>query len=503
MYAYQDFTLNLELDDSEKYLTVRGTSAAGEFQERVKFAPPAVPYQDRWPWDEYESRQVEASGAAIYNLLFPGVLRDALSKAIARLPESGVLRIWINFSQPPLAAIPWELALDPGMGFLALDTRTPILRSSPDWSQAQQAVKLAPAQTLSILVAYPAPTDFPALNLEREKAELSEALEIPEARGQIKLTFLQPPITVDALVEALQNGEYDVLQISGHGGVDDKGHKGLIYLEDQNRFAHPIGPEQFRVLLQGLAYVPRLVSVIALDSAFFGLPKSIDSLVPAVLQAGVAAYLGLQGGIMDDTAIRLVRTFYAQIADGLPLERALTEARRTIFFNARSTLEWVIPTLYSLQTDTTMFIPGRLEKPSRTGQSIVNVGGAVISGAEVIKTSGVQINVSQTVQSIEAGGEVVGVEFGTAQISQQETLSFSLEDIDPLIIDLKDAIASEASLTPKDRIKSLTLAEQLRWELVAPQPDMEQITALERRVAMLGTRPAQVMDSIHKKLSLG
>jgi hypothetical protein len=166
-------------------------------------------------------------------------------------------------------------------------------------------------------------------------------------------------------------------------------------------------------------------------------------------------------------------------------------------------LEWAIPTLYSLQADTTMFVPGRLEKPSRTGQSIVNVGGAVISGAEIIKTSGVQINVSQNVQSIETGSELAGLDFGTLQISQEQALNLSLEDIDPLINDLKEAIASEASLTPKDRIKSLTLAEQLRWELAASKPDMEQITALERRVTMLGTRPAQVMDSIHKKLSLG
>ncbi len=494
MYTYQDFTLNLEQTGGDQEMTVRAVAPSGaEVAAQVKLALPPAPYKDLTPWSQYESRQVEAYGKQVFDRLFPGPVREEFNRALNRVPENSGLRIRVVLSQPKLAAVPWELAFDPGMGFLGLDNRTPIMR---DWQMDTLPPKLAPSTALRILIAYPSPADLPILDLEEEKSQLREALEIPSQRGQIELTFLDAPVTVDKLSNELHQGGYHMLQISGHGSQDEKTHKAVLYFEDNKGQSYPLDPTQLRVLLKGTDLI--LVSVIALDSAYFGSEKSFDGLVPAALQAGVPAYLGLQGGILDTTAIRFVRTFYAAIADGLPLEHAMTEARRSILFNAQSTLEWVIPTLYSRLSNSTLFVPGRMEKAGRVGQTIVNVGGGVISGTEVIK--GEALNVSQTYQYIEPRGKAVDTPSEESFGLPGEIVPMTLEDIDPLIAELKDAITREPSLTPRDRIKSMSIVEELRWALVSPSLDQERIGMLERQVSGIGSTPAQVMSAIRKKL---
>ena len=496
MYTYQDFTLNLMLSDDERELSVRaGTPSGGEAVTQVKFALPPAPYKDQQPWGEYESRKVEAYGKQVYDQLFPGPVRDEFLRALSKLPESTGLRIRIVLSQPKLAAIPWELAFDPSMGFLGLDTRTPILR---DWSLAKPPLKLAPAKSLHILVAYPSPLDLPALDLEREKVQLREALEIPIQRNQIDLTFLDAPVTIENLSAELHRGEYDILQISGHGTQDEKAHKTVLFFEDDQRQASPLEPAQLRALLQGTDL--HLLSVIALDSAYFGPEKSFDALVPAALQAGAQAYVGLQGGIMDAAAIRFVRTFYTAIADGLPLEHAMTEARRSILLSARRSLEWAIPALYSRLSYSTLFAPSRMEKVGRVGQTIVTVGGGVISGTEVI--NGDALNVSQAYQYIEPAVKQTSAPVEDAFSSPEGFTPMRLDEIDPMIDELKNAISKEPSLNPRDRIKSMSIAEELRWALVSPSPDKERILALDRQITVIGNGPAQVMSEIRQRLSL-
>jgi len=496
MDAYQDFTLILELENDEQTLSVRAlTPSGGEFSDQIKLSLPPPLFKDSWPWDEFESKQIEQYGAQIAGLLFPGSLRDGLRRSLSRLSESSGLRIRLRLSQPALAALPWELAFDPAMGFLALDTRTPILR---DWSLPMAPTSLQASSRLRILVAYPAPEDLPKLDLSTEKAQLREALDIPVQRGQIELTFMDEPVTLDKLSDELHAGNYQILQISGHGTQDEKTRKALLFFEDEKHRSQPVDPAQFRALLQGTQL--SLVSVIALDSAYFGVDKAFDSLAPAALQAGVPAYLGLQSGIMDTSAIRFARSFYAALADGLPLERALTEAIRTILFNARQTLEWAMPVLYSRLPDTTLFIPERVEKGMRVGQSTVNVGGAVVKGAEYIQ-SAVDMNVSQTVQYIEAGAKSADTPLADNAGDQPIPSSLRLADIDPMIAELKEAISRESSLTPRDRIKGMSLAEELRWALVSSSPDARHIAELERGVMVIGSGPAQVMSSIRKRLA--
>jgi hypothetical protein len=141
-----------------------------------------------------------------------------------------------------------------------------------------------------------------------------------------------------------------------------------------------------------------------------------------------------------------------------------------------------------------------MEKAGRMGQTIVTVGGGVISGSEVIK--GQALNVSQTYQYAEPATNVVETQSDVSFSSPAEFTPMSLEAVDPLIVELKDAITNEPSLTPRDRIKSMSVAEELRWALVSPSPDHERIAMLERQVSSIGSRPAQVMSDIRKKLGL-
>jgi hypothetical protein len=65
----------------------------------------------------------------------------------------------------------------------------------------------------------------------------------------------------------------------------------------------------------------------------------------ALVQCGIAAVVAMQFPISDSAAIQLAGGFYDKLADGWPLEAALTFARQMI--QVKSPTEWGIPALFT------------------------------------------------------------------------------------------------------------------------------------------------------------
>ena len=73
-----------------------------------------------------------------------------------------------------------------------------------------------------------------------------------------------------------------------------------------------------------------------------------------LLHGGVNAVIAMQFEISDDAAIVLSSEFYTALADGLPVDAALAEARTAVFTRA-SAVEWAIPVLYLRSPDAAIF----------------------------------------------------------------------------------------------------------------------------------------------------
>jgi len=91
----------------------------------------------------------------------------------------------------------------------------------------------------------------------------------------------------------------------------------------------------------------------------------------SLLQQGVPAVIAMQFEVTDDTAITLAHSFYAALADGYPVDAALTEARKTIF--ARNAVEWGTPVLYMRAPDGRIFDVANLDPSAKTQNQIATL----------------------------------------------------------------------------------------------------------------------------------
>jgi hypothetical protein len=79
--------------------------------------------------------------------------------------------------------------------------------------------------------------------------------------------------------------------------------------------------------------------------------------------------IAMQFEIADDVASTFAHEFYGALADGLPIDAAVTEARKAIFAGGRE-IEWATPVLYLRAPDGRIFdvapsaSPPKLERPS-------------------------------------------------------------------------------------------------------------------------------------------
>jgi tetratricopeptide (TPR) repeat protein len=85
----------------------------------------------------------------------------------------------------------------------------------------------------------------------------------------------------------------------------------------------------------------------ALDDQFAGTAQSL-------VQLGIPAVIAMQFRITDQASILLAREFYGALADGYPVDAALTEARKAIKTEGND-LEWGTPVLYMRSPDGHIF----------------------------------------------------------------------------------------------------------------------------------------------------
>ena len=70
----------------------------------------------------------------------------------------------------------------------------------------------------------------------------------------------------------------------------------------------------------------------------------------------------MQYEITDPAAIELSRAFYEALADGMPVDAAVSEARKAISLGVENTVEWGTPVLYMRSLDGVLF--DIVQKPS-------------------------------------------------------------------------------------------------------------------------------------------
>mgnify|MGYP006197068959 CR=1 FL=1 len=303
----------------------------------------------------------EEIGGRLFRLLFTGEIGRLYHASRAKLPEGEGLRLVLkldprNQRLAEVAGWPWELLFDRDGGrFLALDPRTPVVRSL----DVRQPVAAAPrGGELRILAAAAAPRGLAPLGLEREVATLTEAWQgvpgvtVDVLRGASRQTLREK------LLEGLDRGRpHHVLHFIGHGDVDPAAGEGVLVFETAEGRPELVPGVALAAELNRFSRL-RLVFLNACSSGSLPDGNAFAGVAAALVQGGLPAVVAMRRPIPDRAGLELTRVFYQRLARGETVDAALTEGRLALDRLRTADSAWATPLLFSRSRDGCLFRPG-------------------------------------------------------------------------------------------------------------------------------------------------
>lgn len=319
----------------------------------VVLRSPAGEAEAAWTWPtglmaslhgDRNPHTVRTAGGALFDTVLTGDVhsRYEVSRERART-DNGRLLVRLRIAASELDSLPWEWLYDARNGeFVALSLLTPLVRY-PDAPQPLRTLQITPP--LRILGLVSDPVDLPALDAARERTWLENALAPLQHSGRVEFAWLADA-TPHALQDALQRDAWHLFHFIGHGlPAGGETSEGALLFTDAQRRAQPLPATGLARLLADHAAL-RMVVLNACDSAVAGPTDPFSSVATALIRRGLPAVLAMREAIADRAAIECTRSFYGALANGLPVDLAVTEARKAMSLLDARSVQWAVPVLY-------------------------------------------------------------------------------------------------------------------------------------------------------------
>ncbi|MBE2182126.1 MAG: CHAT domain-containing protein [Anaerolineae bacterium] len=294
--------------------------------------------------------------------------RDLQSAYIASLERAGTdgLRIRLSVDRAGLLApLPWETIRDPNRDFLALSRLTPVMRHS---SLVTLRRLPALAVTPRILVVLASPEGFPKLDVEAEWQRLQRATTELRENNRLTLERLEQPSLI-ALQRKLRTADYHVIHFIGHSDFDSQRGRGLLVFENESGNKQPqivTGEALGREI--GEEGTVRLVVMNSCHSTRRPEDDALAGIASGLVARGISAVVAMQFEITDASAQLFAEEFYRALADELPIDLAMSEARRALANNTVGA-EWATPVLYMRSEDGILFARAKSESTAPENES--------------------------------------------------------------------------------------------------------------------------------------
>jgi uncharacterized protein YegL len=311
-----------------------------------------------------ERRLLEDFGARLFQAAFAGHVRECLGRSLltAEQRDAG-LRIRLRLPGV-LANIPWEYLHDSEYGFLGLSPETVLVRYL-DTSVPARPFAISPP--LRILAMISAPADVSDLKGEEEWDKLNNALGGLIHSGMVQVDRLEAG-NLAALQLSLRRAQYHVLHFIGHGSYDERAQDGALCLEGIGGRTRLVTGRDLGIMIRGHRSL-RMVVLNACEGARSARDDPFGGVAQALVRQGTPAVVAMQFEITDEAALVFSHSFYEAIADGLPVDISMVEARRSIFARGNE-VEWATPVLYLRSSDGRIFaIPRETMTPANPVRS--------------------------------------------------------------------------------------------------------------------------------------
>ena len=327
----------------------------------------------RLPFESSELKAIKQCGESLFDAIFNGDVYTCyvMSWELAREQGRG-LRIRLHIAVSEFHDYPWELLYNSKTKqFLALSTDTPIVRFFELPFPEQPLFVEAP---IKILVMISSPEGFPPLNVDEEWKRLESAFAPLIRRGLVVLERLKRP-TLGELQKALRRDQFHIFHFIGHGKFVVHKQDGVLLMEEElNGRGRPVSGQYLSILLHDHQSL-RMVVLNACEGARTSQSDPYAGVAQMLVQQGIPAVIAMQFPIFEDSAIEFAYQFYGAIVDGLPVDAAISEARKAIFTTGNET-EWATPVLFMNSPN------GRIFDLHLT-QQILPLDGSVASESEV------------------------------------------------------------------------------------------------------------------------
>ncbi len=292
-------------------------------------------------------------GEKLFNFLFSDRrISNAYFGSLTRLNDNTGLRFKLSVDAAGLLSLlPWELLRDPDRGYLVVDNTTPLVR----YTKQLVTRTITPIQLpLRVLVMISSPSDYPQLNVEKEWQTLQSATANLQKRGLVQLERVDDS-TLTTLQSKLRGGVYHVFHFIGHSDYNKDADRGVLIFEDGGSPAkgQPISAEELSQRLK----LERTLRLVVLNSCHSGRTINDDpfrGITSSIIASEIPAVVSMQFEITDGAAIVFAREFYGALAEFLPIDMAVSEARLAISGEIRNS-EWVTPVLYMRSPDGHIF----------------------------------------------------------------------------------------------------------------------------------------------------
>src|SRR5271157_295499 len=346
-------TTRLPFDDPElqcRLQTVRNARGAGA-QTRKGGEPQRALILPHEPGTKPRNT-VKDFGRELFEALLPSELRGCYRSSLNTSRKQGKgLRLRLRVDAPKLAALPWEYLYDEAEGdYICLATETSLIRYL-ELARPPQPLTIQPPLCILGMVASPA--DLPQLDVELERRQMHEAIQHLQDEGQVSVTWLEGQTWRD-LQKAMRGGPWHVFHFIGHGDFDAAEQEGLIALADEQGKSSLLSATQLGRLLANHASMT-LVVLNSCEGARASESDLFSSTGAVLTRRGIPAVVSMQYAISDRAALEFSRTFYGTLAEGLPVDAAVTEARIAISMTMNDTFEWGTPVLHMRASDGHLF----------------------------------------------------------------------------------------------------------------------------------------------------
>jgi sugar lactone lactonase YvrE len=289
------------------------------------------------------------------------------------------LRIVLRVSDPVLAGLPWEAMYDENVASYVC-RRHELVR------HVVAPVPVAPLTVnppLRVLGIVSSPRDLYPLDVDQEKAHLTDALARLTRHGLVEVTWA-PSATWADLQDMLLGGTWHVIHFVGHGDFDPDRDEGYIFLTAPSGRKDRVEGTRLLDLLRQARPVPRLVVLNSCSGAKTGAADPYSGTAATLVRGGITAVAAMQYAITDPAAIAFSRGFYGAIARGRGVDAAVSSGRVAILGLSGRTLEWVTPVLYLRGQDSHLFTVPAIRKtivPDRVIRTLTGHTGWVIDVA--------------------------------------------------------------------------------------------------------------------------